>query len=212
MEKIYCFCREMNTDFTVRRKKMKKTYILTVLLLMLTLLLAGCGSTDSGQTSSGSSESSAEVTEMQSSSSEAQLPESMEQTVEVFAPSSMTLAMNDLIEAYKAQSGIGKIVANYSDSSSLSDQIRNNADCDIFICEDPAILDQLAAENFLEPDSRTAFSEREIALIAKEDEADEEVKEEAKAFYDFLLSDEAAEIMSTSYDSEVSAEQTQTAN
>ena len=59
--------------------------------------------------------------------------------IEVFAPSSMTLAMNDLIEAYKEESGIGKIVANYSDSASLSDQIRNNADCDIFICEDPSI-------------------------------------------------------------------------
>ena len=200
----------MNTDCTVRRKKMKKTYILTVLLLMLMLFLAGCGSTDSGQASSGSSEPSAEMTEMQSSSSEEQLPESMEQTVEVFVPSSMTLAMNDLIEAYKAQSGIGKIVANYSDSSSLSDQIRNNADCDIFICEDPAILDQLASENLLEPDSRAAFSDREIALIVPQKE--DSITKEAKAFYDFLISEEAVEIMSTSYDTETSAGQTQTAN
>lgn len=189
---------------------MKKTYILTVLLLMLMLFLAGCGSTDSGQASSGSSEPSADMTEMQSSSSEEQLPESMEQTVEVFVPSSMTLAMNDLIEAYKAQSGIGKIVANYSDSSSLSDQIRNNADCDIFICEDPAILDQLASENLLEPDSRAAFSDREIALIVPQKE--DSITKEAKAFYDFLISEEAVQIMSTSYDTETSAGQTQTAN
>ena len=200
----------MNTDCTVRRKKMKKTYILTVLLLILMLLLAGCGSSDSGQASSGSSEPSVETTEMPSSSSGSQLPESMEQTVEVFVPSSMTLAMNDLIEAYKAQSGIGKIVANYSDSSSLSDQILNNADCDIFICEDPAILDQLASENLLEPDSRAAFSDREIALIVPQKE--DSITKEAKAFYDFLISEEAVQIMSTSYDTETSAGQTQTAN
>lgn len=189
---------------------MKKTHILTVLLLMLTLLLAaGCGSGNSGQTSSVSAEASAGTTEVQSSSSGTQLPEALEQTVEVFAPSSMTLAMNDLIEAYKEESGIGKIVANYSDSASLSDQIRNNADCDIFICEDPSILDQLAGENLLDPDSRVSLSGREIVLVPSDEG---EVTEEAKAFYDFLLSDKAVEIMSTSYDSGASAEQSQTAN
>ena len=36
----------------------------------------------------------------------------------------MTLSMNDLIEAYRSE-GAGRVVANYSDSESLSRQIRH---------------------------------------------------------------------------------------
>ena len=65
--------------------------------------------------------------------------------------------MNHLIEAYKEQSGAGRVVANYSDSALLGDQIRNNANCDIFICDDPAILDQLTEEKLADAESRAAF-------------------------------------------------------
>ena len=176
---------------------MKKTYILTVMLLILTVILGGCGSQDSDQVSSGSSELSVESADMQESSSGSEAPQVQQATIEVFVPSSMTLAMNDLIEAYKAQSGAGRIVANYSDSASLSDQIRNNADCDVFICEDPAILDQLTDEKLLETESRAAFSDCELVLITTKGE----VTSEARSFYEFLLSEKAAEIMSVSFDS-----------
>lgn len=42
---------------------MKKTYILTVMLLVLTVILSGCGSQDSDQASSGSFELSVEDTD-----------------------------------------------------------------------------------------------------------------------------------------------------
>lgn len=91
---------------------MKKTYILTVMLLVLTVILSGCGSQDSDQASSGSFELSVEDTDTQGSSSGPEAPQVQETAIEVFVPSSMTLAMNDLIEAYKEQSGAGRIVAN----------------------------------------------------------------------------------------------------
>ena len=40
---------------------MKKTYILTVMLLVLTVILSGCGSQDSDQASSGSFELSVRI-------------------------------------------------------------------------------------------------------------------------------------------------------
>lgn len=43
---------------------MKKTYILTVMLLVLTVILSGCGSQDSDQASSGSFELSVEDTQI----------------------------------------------------------------------------------------------------------------------------------------------------
>ena len=48
---------------------MKKTYIITVMLLVLTVILSGCGSQDSDQASSGSFELSVEDTDTQGSSS-----------------------------------------------------------------------------------------------------------------------------------------------
>lgn len=172
---------------------MKKTYILTVMLLVLTVILSGCGSQDSDQASSGSFELSVEDTDTQGSSSGPEAPQIQETAIEVFVPSSM----NDLIEAYKEQSGAGRVVANYSDSASLGDQIRNNANCDIFICDDPAILDQLTEEKLADAKSRAAFSGRELVLVTTKGE----VTKESQSFYEFLLSEKAAEIMSASFDS-----------
>ena len=172
---------------------MKKTYILTVMLLVLTVILSGCGSQDSDQASSGSFELSVEDTDTQGSSSGPEAPQVQETAIEVFVPSSM----NDLIEAYKEQSGAGRIVANYSDSALLGDQIRNNANCDIFICDDPAILDQLTEEKLADAESRAAFSGRELVLVTTKGE----VTKESQSFYEFLLSEKAAEIMSASFDS-----------
>lgn len=176
---------------------MKKTYILTVMLLVLTVILSGCGSQDADQASSGSFELSVEDTDTQGSSSGPEAPQIQETAIEVFVPSSMTLSMNDLIEAYKEQSGAGRVVANYSDSASLGDQIRNNANCDIFICDDPAILDQLTEEKLADVESRAAFSGRELVLVTTKGE----VTKESQSFYEFLLSEKAAEIMSASFDS-----------
>lgn len=176
---------------------MKKTYILTVMLLVLTVILSGCGSQDADQASSGSFELSVEDTDTQGSSSGPEAPQIQETAIEVFVPSSMTLSMNDLIEAYKEQSGAGRVVANYSDSASLGDQIRNNANCDIFICDDPAILDQLTEEKLADAESRAAFSGRELVLVTTKGE----VTKESQSFYEFLLSEKAAEIMSASFDS-----------
>lgn len=155
---------------------MKKTYILTVMLLVLTVILSGCGSQDSDQASSGSFELSVEDTDTQGSSSGPEAPQIQETAIEVFVPSSMTLSMNDLIEAYKEQSGAGRVVANYSD---------------------PAILDQLTEEKLADAESRAAFSGRELVLVTTKGE----VTKESQSFYEFLLSEKAAEIMSASFDS-----------
>ena len=81
---------------------------------------------------------------------------------------------------------------------SLSRQIRENADCAIFICDDPAVLDKLDQEGYLQPETRTAFSDREIVLTTH---AQEEGHANVEAFYEFLLSDQAQQIMNESFDS-----------
>lgn len=174
---------------------MKKTYIIAAILLILTVAFSGCAKNDSDVSSS-----SPDKTEEQSSSLESESPENQRVVVNVFVPSSMTLSMNDLIETYKTEGAGGTIVANYSDSVSLGRQIENHADCDIFICEDSTVLDQLMEGQYLKTESRAPFSDKEIVLIVSEDK---EVTPEAQAFYEFLLSEQAQAVMSESLDGAV---------
>ncbi len=177
---------------------MKKTYIIAAILLILAVVLGGCAKNESDISSSAPVEK-----EEQASSFESEAPELHQAVVNVFVPSSMTLSMNDLIEVYKAQEKIGgNVVANYSDSVSLGRQIENHADCDIFICEDSSVLDQLEQEQYVKADSRASFSDKEIVLTVSEDKP--EVTEEAQAFYEFLLSEEAQKVMNESLDNVVS--------
>ena len=72
-----------------------------------------------------------------------------------------------------------------------------NANCDIFICDDPAILDQLTEEKLADAESRAAF----FRPRARSRYDKGEVTKESQSFYEFLLSEKAAEIMSASFDS-----------
>ena len=178
----------------VRRNEMKKFNMMLVLMLVLAavILLGGCA-----QSGPGSSDSVSAAEAEPSSAFGSETSEEEAGVINVFVPSTMTLSMNDLIEAYRSE-GAGRVVANYSDSESLSRQIRENADCDIFICDDPAVLDQLDQEGYLQPETRTAFSDREIVLTTH---AQEEGHANVEAFYEFLLSDQAQQIMNESFDS-----------
>ena len=51
---------------------------------------------------------------------------------------------------------------------------------------------------YLQPETRTAFSDREIVLTTH---AQEEGHANVEAFYEFLLSDQAQQIMNESFDS-----------
>lgn len=178
----------------VRRNEMKKFNMMLVLMLVLAavILLGGCA-----QSGPGSSDSVSAAEAEPSSAFGSETSEEEAGVINVFVPSTMTLSMNDLIEAYRSE-GAGRVVANYSDSESLSRQIRENADCDIFICDDPAVLDKLDQEGYLQPETRTAFSDREIVLTTH---AQEEGHANVEAFYEFLLSDQAQQIMNESFDS-----------
>ena len=163
-----------------------------VLILAAVVLLGGCA-----QSSQNVSDSVSAAEEEPSSASGSEMAEQATDVINIFVPSTMTLSMNDLIDTY-GREGAGRVIANYSDSESLGCQIKENADCDIFICDDPAVLDQLVQEGYVQEDTRTAFSDREIVLTTH---AQEEENQNAETFYQFLLSEQAQKIMNESYDS-----------
>ena len=175
---------------------MKKFCMIFVLVFLLTAaaLLGGCG-----QNGSDSPDPASAAGQEPSSAFSSEIPEDPAGVINIFVPSAMTLSMNDLIETYSRDGG-GRVVANYSDAASLAGQIRENADCDIFICDDPALLDQLAQEGYLQEDTRAALSGREVVLTAH---AEDEENRNAESFYEFLLSEQAQNIMAESFDSTV---------
>ena len=180
--------------------KMKKIYFIIAFLLAAAVILGGCAKNGSDLPSSAASSGETESV----SSFDSELPEAQTAVINVFVPSTMTLAMNDIIEAY-SKAGGGRVVANYSDCTSLSGQIKENADCDIFICDDPAILDDLSQGGYLQADTRKALSDKEVALIVQGGEKKDKKIESARSanvekFYEFLLSEEALQIMNESYD------------
>ncbi len=181
---------------------MNKKYIAIVLLMFVLVLtaaaLTGCGN---NVRQDGISSSESENTETSVFTSEE--PQTTDTVINIFVPSSMVLAMNDIIDAYRQSGKAGNVVANYSDTQSLSQQLRDGADCDIFISDDPAVMDELEREGILKADTRSLFSGYEAARITPSEEGGQHTETEEKAvsqFYDFLLSDEALSVVEESLD------------
>ena len=101
---------------------MKKALALTLALAM-SLALAGCGAT-APAASSGSASGSG-------SASSAPAGEPVEITV--FAAASMTETIDQIIEAYKTVAPNVTVIPTYESSGTLLTQIKEGADCDLFI-------------------------------------------------------------------------------
>lgn len=112
---------------------MTKRKISMLLALTLAFTLAAC----SGTTAAGS--------DTLAVSSTAQLSDKPEDQVEliVFAASSMTGTLNNIIKMYKALAPNVTISINFDSSGTLKSQIEEGADCDIFISAAQKQMDAL---------------------------------------------------------------------
>ncbi|MBU5625381.1 molybdate ABC transporter substrate-binding protein [Oscillibacter sp. MSJ-2] len=106
---------------------MKKLFSL---LLTLTLSLTACGS---GGGSAGSSGSAGSLDSSQADPVE----------LTVFAAASMTETIDQIIHLYREEAPNVTILANYDSSGTLLKQIREGADCDLFISASPTQMNAL---------------------------------------------------------------------
>ena len=107
---------------------MKKTAALFLSLLMVAFFAVGCAAPAPTPEPAPTAAPTAEPTA-------APTPEPTAEPVElvVFAAASMTEAMNEIAENYKAVAPNVTITCNFDSSGTLKTQIQEGADCDIFI-------------------------------------------------------------------------------
>lgn len=149
---------------------MKKALALTLALAM-SLALAACGAT-APAASSGSASGSG-------SASSAPAGEPVE--IIVFAAASMTETIDQIIEAYKTVAPNVTVIPTYESSGTLLTQIKEGADCDLFISAAQKQMNALDASKDAEtnPDgldfvlqgSRVNLLENKVALVVPEGNA-----------------------------------------
>ncbi|WP_294857026.1 molybdate ABC transporter substrate-binding protein [uncultured Oscillibacter sp.] len=103
---------------------MKKVLALTLAMAMA-LALAACGSTGGSSSGSGSAPAG--------SSAAGSAPAGEPVEITVFAAASMTETVDQIIEAYKTVAPNVTVIPTYESSGTLLTQIKEGADCDLFI-------------------------------------------------------------------------------
>lgn len=118
---------------------MKKLASLSLILVMA-LSLVGCGSSGSQGPTVGSQ--SAQSSASQSDASQSQVDEEPVELI-VFAAASMTETLNEIAEQYKSVAPNVTLVYNFASSGDLLTQIKEGADCDLFISAAPKQMNAL---------------------------------------------------------------------
>ena len=111
-----------------------RRFAATLLVALVTLGLASCGSNDGNATSSSSSSSTGE-----SSSS------SLSGGITVFAAASLTESFTELGKQFEAANAGTKVTFSFGASSALAEQINAGAPADVFASASPKNMDQVVS-------------------------------------------------------------------
>lgn len=88
--------------------------------------------------------------------------------VVVFAAASLTSALNEVGEGFKAKTG-HTIKPSYAASSALAKQVEQGAPGQVFVSADPKWMDYLAAKKLINPDTRFNLLGNNLVLVAPTD-------------------------------------------
>ncbi|KHT61909.1 hypothetical protein RJ45_20475 [Photobacterium gaetbulicola] len=94
--------------------------------------------------------------------------------VTVFAASSLTNAMNDVVSAYEQTTG-EKPVVSYASSSALARQIAQGAPADIYVSANEKWMDYLSEQGAIEDSTRRPLLHNSLVLVAPNDYPQQQV-------------------------------------
>lgn len=83
----------------------------------------------------------------------------------IYAASSMTNVLNEIIESYESQSGV-RITPVYGGSSSLARQIERGAPSDIFISANRLWMNYLVEQSVVEPSNMVVLASNQLVLVS----------------------------------------------
>ncbi len=113
---------------------------ITALILVLSLLLCGCGASKPAETQAPETAPAAPV---ETAAPETEAPAADPVELIVFAAASMTETMTELGNSYMSDHPEVTIVFNFDSSGTLKTQIQEGAECDIFISAGQKQMNQL---------------------------------------------------------------------
>ncbi|MDR1892801.1 MAG: molybdate ABC transporter substrate-binding protein [Oscillospiraceae bacterium] len=126
---------------------MKKLFAMLLVVCMLGVLFAGCGTKEEASSSQSTSATTAEPVE-----------------INVFAAASLTDALDKIIAKYKTVAPNITVTPNYGSSGTLQTQIEEGATADLFISAAQKQMDALA-ENFVLNGSRKNLLKNTLVLV-----------------------------------------------
>lgn len=92
---------------------------------------------------------------------------SAQERLRIYAASSMTNAVNELVDVYESKSQV-KITTVYGGTSSLARQVEQGAPVDIFIAANTKWMNYLVDKNLISSDNVTNIATNELVVIAAE--------------------------------------------
>ena len=138
-----------------------KKYLSLLLALCLTLSLAACGS------KANTNADAADGSQTQDNTP-AEAPASEPVELIVFAAASMTETMNQLKEMYEQNNPNVTVTYNFDSSGTLLKQIKEGADCDLFISAAPKQMNALEESSLLLEGTRLDLLENKVTLAVPE--------------------------------------------
>ena len=89
-------------------------------------------------------------------------------TLTVSAAASLTSAFEELGPAFEAETGI-KVIFNHGSSGQLAEQIRQGAPVDVYAAANVDFVDQLIADGFAIPETKSIYAQGRITLWVRQD-------------------------------------------
>ena len=168
----------------MKKKQLKWLSILLASVLGMSVLMTGCGSSESSGSAAPAEEKKEEAVEeteeaaepeAEAAQTEAEQPEAEpteaaeEVTVTLFAAKSLNTVMEDLIAQYqKAHPGV-KIVGNYDSSGTLMTQIQEGAACDVFFSAAQKQMNTLQEGGFVIEGTRHNVVNNQVVVVTYPD-------------------------------------------
>lgn len=148
--------------------KKKNVSMLLSIIVVLTLLLTGCGITENGNTTTSKNSTSNTVAENSTEPSQ-QPAENVELIIS--AAASMTDALTEIQKTFEAENTSITLNFNFGASGALQQQIEQGAPADLFLSAAVKNMNELVDQQLIDPSQKVDLLKNELVVVVPSDAA-----------------------------------------